>query len=61
MSENIFSISKNDFYHREYYLLLLLKEVGVQGWESDLHPISPKTLAPQYQPINRKKRKGKIV
>ena len=29
--------------------------------ESDVYPISPKTLAPQYQPIDRKKRKGKRV
>ena len=28
--------------------------------ESDIHPISPKTPAPQYQPIDRKKRKEKI-
>ena len=28
---------------------------------SDVHPISSKTSAPQYQPIDRKKRKGKIV
>ena len=27
--------------------------------ESDLHAISPKTPAPQYQPIERKKREGK--
>ena len=26
-----------------------------------IHPISPKTPAPQYQPIDRKKIKGKIV
>ena len=26
-----------------------------------MHLISPKTPAPQYQPIDRKKRKGKIV
>ena len=26
---------------------------------SDIHPISPKTPAPQYQPIDIKKRKGK--
>ena len=26
-----------------------------------IHPISSKTPAPQYQPIDRKKRKGKIV
>ena len=29
--------------------------------ESDIHPISPKTPAPQYQHKDRKKRKGKIV
>ena len=29
--------------------------------ESDIDSISPKTPAPQYQPIDRKKRKGKIV
>ena len=29
--------------------------------ESDTHSISPKTPAPQYQPIDRKKRKGKKV
>ena len=26
-----------------------------------VHPISPKTTASQYQPIDREKRKGKIV
>ena len=29
--------------------------------ESDIHPISPKTPAAQYQPIDRKERKGKRV
>ena len=43
-------------------LLLLLEEVGsARLRESDIHPISPKTPAPQCQPIDRKKRKGKIV
>ena len=43
-------------------LLLLLKKVGrARLRESDIHPISPKTPAPQYQPIDRKKRKGKKV
>ena len=42
--------------------LLLLKKVGsARLGESDIHPISPKTPAPQYQPIDRKKRKGKRV
>ena len=41
-------------------LLLLLKKVGsARLRESELHPISPKTPAPQYKPIDRKKRKGK--
>ena len=43
-------------------LLLLLKNVGsARVRESDQHAIRPMTPAPQYQPINRKKREGKIV
>ena len=43
-------------------LLLLYKEVGsARLRESDIHPINPKTPAPQYQPIDMKKRKGKIL
>ena len=43
-------------------LLLLLKKVSsVRLGESDKPAISPKTPAPQYQPIDRKKRKGKRV
>ena len=43
-------------------IVLLLKEVGsARLRERDKHHISPKTPAPQYQPIDRKKRKGKIV
>ena len=43
-------------------LIIIIKK----GWqarlgESDIHPISAKTPAPQYQPIDRKKRKGKRV
>ena len=48
-----------------FLLLLLLlssKKVGsAKLRESDVHTISPKTPAPQYQPIDRKKRKGKIL
>ena len=45
------------FLHR---VLLLLKQVGnARLRESDAHPISPKTPAPQYHPLDRKKRKGK--
>ena len=40
-------------------LLLLLKKVGsARLRESDIHPISPKSPAPQYQLIDRNKRKG---
>ena len=43
-------------------LLLLLEKVGsARLRESDVHPISLKTPAPQYQPIDRKKRNGKRV
>ena len=43
-------------------LLLFLKKVGsARLRESDIHHISPKTPAPQYQPIDRKKRNGKRV
>ena len=50
------------FIVRHSLLLLLLKKVSsARLGESDIHPISPKTPAPQYQPIDRKKRKGKRV
>ena len=43
-------------------ILLLLKEVdSARLRESDIHPISPKTPVPRHQPIDRKKRKGKLV
>ena len=41
-------------------LLLLLKKIGnARPEEGDLHPISPKTPAPHYQPREEKKGKGK--
>ena len=44
------------------HILLLLKDVGsARLRESDIHPISPKTQAPQYWHIDKKKRKEKIV
>ena len=44
------------------FLLLSFKKFGsARPRESDVHPISPKTPAPQYQPIDRKKRKVKGV
>ena len=43
-------------------VLLLLKKVSsARVGESDIQPISAKTPAPQYQPIDRKKSKGKRV
>ena len=48
--------------HCNLSLLLLLKKVSIARLgETDIHPISPKTPAPQYQPIDRKKRNGKRV
>ena len=48
------------FLSNRLLLLLLLKKVGsARLTESDIHLISSKTPAPQYQPIDRKKRKGK--
>ena len=40
-------------------LLLLTNVRSARLRESGVRPISPKTPAPQYQPIDRKKRKGK--
>ena len=43
-------------------LLSFLKQISsARLGQSDIHPISSKTPAPQYQPIERKKRKGKRV
>ena len=45
-----------------YYYYILLKKVSSERLgESDIHHISPKIPAPQYQPIDRKKRNGKRV
>ena len=55
-----FSLNSRWEYELVNILLLILKKVGsARLRESGIHPISPKTLAPQYQPIDRKKRKGK--
>ena len=42
-------------------IIIIIKKGRQCKAESDVHPISPKTPAPQYQPIDRKKRKGKRV
>ena len=45
---------------KQRLLILLLKRiVNARPGEGDWHPISPKTPAPHYQPIEEKKRKGK--
>ena len=63
------TIAHDDVTHgamaRKILLLLLLllfkKGSSARLGESDIHPLSPKTPAPQYQPIDRKKRKVKRV
>ena len=47
--------------HRKLLSLLLKKVSSARLGESDIHPISSKTPAPQCQPIDRKKRMGKRV
>ena len=43
-------------------IIINIKKIGsARLRESDIHPISPKTPAPQYQPIDKKKRKVKKV
>ena len=42
-------------------IIIIIKKVWQCKAESNIHRISPKTTAPQYQPIDRKKRKGKRV
>ena len=43
-------------------IIIRKKVISVRLGESDIHLSSPpKTPAPQYQPIDRKKRKGKRV
>ena len=59
---HIVDLWQYDVYY--YYYCYYLKKVGsarLRERESDVHPISPKTPAPQYRPIDRKKRKGKRV
>ena len=41
-------------------IIIIIKKIGnARPGEGDCHPISPKTPAPHYQPIEEKKRKGK--
>ena len=52
-------LSVTPFSNYNNYLLLLKKVCSARLRESDVHPISPKTPAPQHHPIDRKNRKGK--
>ena len=70
MGQSSISLKKEIHYYKSMtsnidnfrLLLLLLKNVSsARLREGDIHPNSPKTPAPQHQPIDRKKRKGKIV
>ena len=46
-----------------HHFIIIIKIGGQRKAEreSDIHPISPKTPAQQYLPIDRKKRKWKLV
>ena len=45
------------------FIIIIINNRGSRARlrESGIHPISPKTPAPQYQPIDGKKRKEKLV
>ena len=45
----------------QFIIIIIIIISSARLGESDIHPISPKIPAPQYQPIDRKKRKGKRV
>ena len=47
--------------HSRMIIIIIKKGPQCILGESDIHPVSPKTPAPQYQPIDRKKIKGKRV
>ena len=50
---------RNAFSLKGYFIFIIFEKVGSGRLrESGIHSISLKTLAPQYQPIDRKKRKG---
>ena len=55
-----FDSTRNLMEMQKLLLLLLFKKIGnARPGEGDCQPISPKTPAPHYQPIEEKKRKGK--
>ena len=50
----------NLFFQIIFIIIIIIKKIGnARPGEGDWHPISPKTSAPHYQPIEEKKRKGK--
>ena len=56
------SLALTTSFNNTNYNFFLSKKVGCARLrESDMHPISPKTTAPQNKPIDRKNRKGKRV
>ena len=44
-----------------HFIIISKKGRQCKVRESDIHPISPKISALQYQPIDREKRMGKII
>ena len=42
-------------------IIIIIIIIIINKGESDIHPISLKTPAPQYQPIDRKKSKGNRI
>ena len=47
-----------NFIYRHFIIIIIKKGRQCQAEREWIHPISPKTPAPQYQPIDRKKRNG---
>ena len=55
------SSSRTDCWVHYFIIIIIKKGQQCKAGENDIHPISPKTPAPQHQPIDRKKRKGNRV
>ena len=56
-----FSTLFNIISHCYYLIIFIIIITSARLRETDQHPISPKTPATEYKPIDRKERKGKIV
>ena len=53
---------KHAIYSSNNCIIIIIIKRGRQcKAESNIHPLSPKNPAPQYQPIDKNKRKEKIV